>query len=198
MSELLTIRPVAPADWPAIETLFGANGACGGCWCMYWRVDSTGRAFEDAKGDPNRRAFKSLVESGRATGVLAFANGTPVGWASAGPRQDFAFLRRAQKLAQPESEQIWSVTCFYVPAAWRRRGVASAVLRGAIDLTRSVGARFLEGYAAVPTGAKPIPAAFAHTGVPRLFEHAGFAHHATVGARAIYRFDHAAERASRR
>jgi hypothetical protein len=29
----ITIRPLTPDLWPAIEDLFGENGAVGGCWC---------------------------------------------------------------------------------------------------------------------------------------------------------------------
>ena len=34
----LAIRPLTPDLWPALEDLFGVNGAVGGCWCMYWRI----------------------------------------------------------------------------------------------------------------------------------------------------------------
>jgi hypothetical protein len=30
----LTIRPLTPDLWPALEGLFGKNGACNGCWCQ--------------------------------------------------------------------------------------------------------------------------------------------------------------------
>src|SRR5262249_49234892 len=33
-----TVKEYAPSLWPALEELFGENGACGGCWCMVWRV----------------------------------------------------------------------------------------------------------------------------------------------------------------
>jgi hypothetical protein len=33
-----TIRPLTPDLWPALDDLFGKNGACNGCWCMYWRL----------------------------------------------------------------------------------------------------------------------------------------------------------------
>jgi hypothetical protein len=34
----LTIRPVTPDLWLALEDLFGKWGASNGCWCMYWRL----------------------------------------------------------------------------------------------------------------------------------------------------------------
>jgi hypothetical protein len=36
----LTIRPLTPDLWPALEDLFGKDGACNGCWCMYGRIGS--------------------------------------------------------------------------------------------------------------------------------------------------------------
>ena len=36
----LSIRPLTSDLWPAFEDLFGENGACNGCWCMYWRIGS--------------------------------------------------------------------------------------------------------------------------------------------------------------
>ena len=54
------MRDLTPRDWPTIERLFGPRGACGGCWCMVWRV-SGGKAWLENKGEKNRRAFKRLV-----------------------------------------------------------------------------------------------------------------------------------------
>jgi hypothetical protein len=34
----LTVRPLTPDLWPALEDLFGKSGASNGCWCMYWRL----------------------------------------------------------------------------------------------------------------------------------------------------------------
>lgn len=94
----ITTRALRHADWPTIQTLFGANGACGGCWCMWWRVPMGGNTWEAAKGPGNQAAFQQLVESGRASGVLAFSGETAVGWCAAGPRADFPRLDRSKAL----------------------------------------------------------------------------------------------------
>lgn len=31
-------RELSTSDWPAVERLFGTNGACAGCWRMFWRL----------------------------------------------------------------------------------------------------------------------------------------------------------------
>ena len=34
----LEVYPLTPERWADLEELFGENGACGGCWCMWWRL----------------------------------------------------------------------------------------------------------------------------------------------------------------
>ena len=63
----LTFQPLTPERWPDLEALFGVRGACGGCWCMVWRVPRA--AWEAGKGDGNRAAFKQIVESGAEPGI---------------------------------------------------------------------------------------------------------------------------------
>src|SRR5688572_287492 len=94
----LTIRPLTPADWPVVERLFGPKGACGGCWCMWWRVAMGGKTWHAAKGDPNRKRFRQLIEAGDVHAVLAFAGDEPVGWCCFGPRSDFPRLERVKGL----------------------------------------------------------------------------------------------------
>jgi GNAT superfamily N-acetyltransferase len=171
----LSARPLTAADWPVIEELFGAKGACGGCWCMLWRVPfGNGREWKAALGERNRDSFRQLIEEGRVFGTLAFRGGAPVGWCSLGPRGDFPGLTRKRMLQTPWDEKTWSITCFYIPARERGRGVASALLAEALRLAESRGARSVEAYPVRPKEGKKIPAAFAWTGVPALFERAGF------------------------
>lgn len=172
--EKLTVRPLTSEDWPLLEALFGANGACGGCWCMWWRVPRGGKLWDANKGDPNKKAFKKLVTSGAATGCLALAGDQPVGWCSVGPRAVFPRLDRVRGLATDWDEHTWCVNCFFIKAGWRGRGVASKLLTAAVRLAREQGARRLEGYPVHVEGDRQMPAAFAWTGVPALFERARF------------------------
>lgn len=183
----ITTRPLRKSDWPSINRLFGERGACGGCWCMAWRWP--GSEWEKHKGASNQRAFKRLVTSGKARGVLAFADGEPVGWCSIGPRADFKALATKRSLRTDWDEDTWSVTCFFVPRAWRGRGVAGKLLGEAVDLARRCGARRVEGYPVVPSKSfgEKMPGAFAWTGLPQVFERKRFRSLAQVpGKRPIY------------
>jgi GNAT superfamily N-acetyltransferase len=171
----IQIRPLEPGDWPIIVKLFGDNGACGGCWCMWPRVPRGGKLWQDLKGAKNRESFRRLVRAGKVHGLLAFTGDEPVGWCCFGPRQTFPRLDRVRALQHDWSDGTWSIVCFYIPAAWRNRGIAGRLLEAATRRASALGAHTIEGYPAVPNKPPaPLPAAFAWTGVPALFERAGY------------------------
>jgi GNAT superfamily N-acetyltransferase len=171
----VTVRPLQPDDWPAITRLFGPNGACGGCWCMWWRVPRGGKLWEEAKGRKNRDAFRRLVQSGAVHGILAFSGDEPVGWCCFGPRRTFPRVDTVRALKRDCPDGTWSIVCFYVPARWRWRGVASALLEAATERALALGATEVEGYPVVPKKlSEQVPYAFAWTGVAALFQAAGY------------------------
>lgn len=170
----VTVRALEPADWPVLERLFGARGACGGCWCMAWRL--VHKEWEARRGEPNRRAMRALVQRGEASGVLALAGDEPLGWCSVGPRADFTGLERKWSLATDWDERTWSVTCFFVRREHRGEGLGRRLLAEAVRIARDHGASRIEGYPVANRGAdgRPLPGSFIWTGVPSLFEACGF------------------------
>lgn len=167
-------RALEPDDWPRVRALFGDNGACGGCWCMHWRTGA-GEDWDALKGDRNRDALRRLVRAGRVHAVLALEGDDAVGWCCLGPRASFPRLGRSRVMRSTVGDDAWAVVCFFLPAAYRGRGVATSLLRGAVDLARAHGARALEGFPVRPrSGEGRYPSTFAYVGVPRLFEKAGF------------------------
>jgi hypothetical protein len=185
--EAIKVRPIGRDDFPLIETLFGARGACGGCWCMTWRAPSLGAWWNEHKGEPNRLAFKALVESGKAHGCLAFDGEKPVGWCSIGPRDDFDYLKRARLIPDSGLTGVWSLTCFYIPVAYQKKGVSGRLIEGACASARALGAQWLEGYPTARVKSANVPPAFAHTGFLGPFLRCGFEVAADAGARAVVR-----------
>lgn len=166
-----TFHPLTIDRWEDFESLFGPRGGCGGCWCMWFRLRT--KDYRAAQGEKNRMAMKALVESGQMPGILAYAGAEPVGWCALAPRKDYVRLGNSRILAPVDEKPVWSVVCFFVAKAHRKRGLTPALLRAAPDFAASRGAEILEGYPhEVPEG--PTSAAFIYTGVVSAFEKAGF------------------------
>ena len=182
-AESIHVRTLTKNDWPVIEQLFSDNGACGGCWCMWWRVPQGGKTWHEAKGDKNRDTFRRLVRADKVHAVLAFDGNEPVGWCSFGPKETFARLKRIRALQHESPEGTWAIVCFYIPARWRGRGVATALLQAATNRALELGAKAVEGYPVKlkEEGAR-MPGAFAWTGVPALFERSGYEEMQPAGA----------------
>jgi hypothetical protein len=51
----LSFHPLTAERWPDLEKLFGERGACGGCWCMAWRLPRA--EWEAGRGEPHKRAL---------------------------------------------------------------------------------------------------------------------------------------------
>ncbi|MEE8137441.1 MAG: GNAT family N-acetyltransferase [Thermoanaerobaculia bacterium] len=171
MSAKLTSRPLTPSRWEDFERLFGERGACGGCWCMWWRLKRS--KFERQKGQSNQRAMRAIVDSGEVPGLLAYEGGRPIGWCSVAPRETFSVLGRSRILKPIDDTPVWSIVCFFVDKDHRREGVSVELLEAAADYVRRRGDQVLEGYPVEPKKS-PMPAVFAYTDLASAFLKAGF------------------------
>lgn len=163
----LTIRRLTPDLWPAFEDLFGPQGACSGCWCMYWRI---GAAYRKRPRDANKVAMREIVRRGPSPGLLAFDGDIAVGWCQLTPRDALPWLDRAWRLKRVDALAVWSLSCFYVRKGYRRRGVTASLIEAAVKEARRARALALEAY---PLDADETPSA-SGTGFASTFERAGF------------------------
>jgi len=140
----LVFRPLTANEWPDFLILFEEHGPQNGCWCMYWRVkrEDCHRQF----GEGNKLAFKRIVDSGKVPGILAYLDRQPVGWCSIAPREQFSVLDRSLTLKRIDDQPVWSIVCFFVAKAYRRRGLTSILIQAAIEYARACGAEIIEAY----------------------------------------------------
>ncbi len=148
MSEI-DVVPLTPDRWADFETIFESKGCsmARGCWCMYYRESGKQDFGDDSKpADVRKARMKELVAAGPPPGLIAYRDDAPVGWVAVAPRSEYPKLLRSPVAKPVDDEPVWSLVCFVVPPAWRGRGVAKALLRGAVDYARSRGATILEAY----------------------------------------------------
>lgn len=163
----LRIEALIPELWPALKDLFGPRGACSGCWCMYWRI---GAAYRKRPDEENRSAFRQVVRAGPPPGLLAFDGDVAVGWCQVTPRDALPWLEHTWRVRRVDDEPVWSITCFYVRIGYRRRGIASALIREAVEMARRAKAPAVEAY---PLDGELSPSSTS-TGYASTFVRAGF------------------------
>ncbi len=167
----LQFYAATPSRWPDIETLFGERGACGGCWCMAWRLRN--KDWVAGKGSRNKRALKKIVTSGQTPGVLAYLGRQPIGWCAIAPREVYSALERSRVLKPVDDRPVWSITCLFILKDYRRRGVSARLLKAAAKIAGGNGAFIVEGYPVEPY-TENVPDPFMWTGIPSAFRRAGF------------------------
>ncbi|GAA1331093.1 GNAT family N-acetyltransferase [Brachybacterium rhamnosum] len=175
-----TIRPLSVESWELFDALVERHGGIfGGCWCTYFHPDDGERA-PGAEG--NREFKRRLVEEGVARAALVIredAGGEEaVAWAEYGtPGQLPGLHHRQQYLTDlenaGESEPDYRVTCIFVDRRFRRHGLVTRALDGALALIAQDGGGVVEGYPHVPRE-KKVSASFLYNGTQSVYERAGF------------------------
>jgi len=170
-TNLLKFQAATASRWADLEDLFGERGACGGCWCMFWRVPR--KEFDAGKGTRNKRALKNIVTTRQKPGIIAYIGKEPIGWCAIAPREHYVALERSRILKPIDDKPVWSVSCLFVKKLYRRKGISAQLLRAAVGFAASQGAVIVEGYPVEPTMEK-MPDPFLWHGVHSAFKAAGF------------------------
>lgn len=166
----LECHPLTKERWADFEKLFGERGACGGCWCMWWRLKRAD--FERQKGDGNKKSMQAIVDSGEVPGILGYWRGEPVAWCSVAPRENFPVLDRSRVLKRVDETPVWSIVCFFVEKAHRGKGLSAQLIKAALAHAQGQGGKVVEAYPVAPK--KAWPPAFVWTGLASVFRKAGF------------------------
>ena len=181
----LSFHPLTQKLWRDFELLFGAHGACGGCWCMFWKL--RGKEYSENTGDNARQMQKSVVDAKIVPGLLAYSEGYPVGWIAVEPRSQYPKLAHSRTLKPVDDQEVWSITCFFVEKKHRRKGITVELLKAAVAHAKKYGAKIVEGYP-IDTKKNEAPP-FVFTGTASAFKQAGFQEVArNAPTRPIFRF----------
>ena len=154
------------------------------CLCQYWRMSAGD--YNRADHEARLAALRSQLGETPPAGMLAYADGKPVGWLGFGVRDRIGRLVRSRTIPKVDDLPVWSIYCFTVRVGYRRRGVARALLEGLIEYAREQGAPALEAYPGETDGAR-IHGTAAYVGVTSMFEAAGFRRVVETAARSDHR-----------
>jgi GNAT superfamily N-acetyltransferase len=166
----LSFHPLTQKLWRDFEMLLGARGACGGCWCMFWKL--RGKEFSENTGDSARQMQKSIVDAKTVPGLLAYSEGYPIGWIAVEPRSAYPKLAHSRVLKPVDDQEVWSIICFFVEKNHRHKGITVELLKAAAEYVKSCGGKIVEGYPVDAQQNQPDP--FVYTGTASAYKQAGF------------------------
>lgn len=172
----LSVRPLAPEHASALAALFEDAGSC---YCRWWHFEGDRHAWLGqcaSSPEGNRAAMLEAVETGAERGVTAWRDERLIGWlklspASALPKLYEQRLYRGLHCLTGDRAGVLCIGCLLVRATERRRGVARALVEGALALARREGARAVEAF---PKGGGEQPDELLWTGGTQLYVDAGF------------------------
>jgi GNAT superfamily N-acetyltransferase len=176
-----TTKELSTKTWPDFERLFSQNSGWDFCWCMHFHRPrrlpmNQWLPTRAERGVRNRRAKRELVEKGWAHGILVYANGEPVGWCQYGPREELPRIDNSRKyhgLSPKGRKKLWRITCFAVLKPYRKRGVASAGLKAALESIAKQGGGLVEAYPITRWETRAFGNESTH-GTVSMFQQAGF------------------------
>jgi GNAT superfamily N-acetyltransferase len=153
MTSPLRVEAATPSHTAGLAALFEA--AHSPCYCRFWHFPGDNNAWLDrcynAVGE-NRAEFEAALAAGgdEARGVVAIdESGLVVGWLKVAPATVMkkAYQRRFYRSLpcfEGDRTGVFLIGCALVHPAHRHRGVATALVAGAVRLAPSWGARALE------------------------------------------------------
>ena len=200
MTPRLTIVPANEASCDDIQAVFGTRGGAASCQCQRFKLQPK-ESFASTPVEERAHRLREQTgcghpESNATSGLIAYTDGEPVGWCAVERRPAFHGLVRSGRVPwegrdeDRDDESIWAVTCVFVRAGFRGRGVAYALARAAVETARERGARAVEAYPMLTTPGQKITLDEIHVGTTSMFAAAGLAEvNRPTLRRVVMRFD---------
>jgi len=189
--------PANEASFDDLQAVFGSRGAAANCQCQRYKLRPR-EAFSKFPVEERAQRLRAQTDCGhpgseRTSGLLAYLDGEPVGWCAVEPRPAYSGLVRNNRVPWEGRDEdkadasVWAVTCVFVRAGFRGRGIASALVEAAVGFARERGARALEAYPIVAKPGQQITWDEIHPGTPSMFDAAGLreVHRPTLRRRVV-------------
>ena len=175
MADDFTVRALTPETWDAFAALVEKhNGIFGGCWCIWFHPDGPerGQGYEG-----NRSLKRAYVEQGRAHAALVFDGDQAVAWCEYGTPEELPNIHhRKDYESAGDPPPDYRLTCIFIDRDYRRKGLTSLALNGALDLIAQAGGGVVEGYPQDLSDGRRVGNSFLYNSTRALYERAGFSY----------------------
>jgi len=179
----LSIKPLTPelaADYfDFFENRAFTDNSPYRCYCQIYQMskEQAKAALDYANangldgGQIARKVAEQQIEAGILRGYLAFADGVAIGWCNANDRANFPIEPcTGESFHAPAEKREKTVVCFEIAPEFRGKGIATALLRRAVDDAKAEGYIAIEGFPVI----RDERYEWDCTGPVRLYEKVGF------------------------
>jgi GNAT superfamily N-acetyltransferase len=175
----IEIRPLAPSRVADVRTVLASTFGSQ-CWDLFYRFTDEQKRTAGIAGkmtpEHEARRKEILAKLARrkrgSAGLVAYADGEPVGFISLGARSDYPRVERSKAMAPVDDVPVWVIPCITVRKGYRGKGIAIAMIRATVAYAAEKGAAAVEGYPR-PAGAR-VHDGSAAQGTESMFRRAGF------------------------
>lgn len=131
----LQIEKLSSHNWFHFENLFLENESCSKCWCLNHRV----KPEDLVEGDLAKEKMNSLIEEGKANGLIGIIKNECVAWLSVDPLSsqlghDYSLINKNIE------EHHWAIHCVYIKAKYRNLGLSKLMIQNGISYAKTQGA----------------------------------------------------------
>ena len=176
----VTVRPASADTWDDLQAVFGTRGDAAHCYCQRYKL-APRESFGALGVDELRLRLRSQTGGDgpveHTAGLVGYLDGVPAGWVAVQPRTAYRGLLRVYRIPWQGRDEdrsdpgVWSITCVFVRSGgYRRSGIGTALVEGAVSHAAANGARAVEAYPATSTN---LIWGESHVGFPGMFEAAG-------------------------
>ncbi len=169
------IEPLGPQTWDAFADLAERhNGVWGGCWCTWFHCYPDP---PERKTLGHREFKRRLVDEGRAHAALVFDGDVAVAWAEYGSVEELPNIHHRKDWEQGLVRMPdYRITCLFVDRRYRRKGMATVAVRGALALIGAAGGGLVESYPHDLPPGKKTSASFLYNATRSMYEQLGFSY----------------------
>jgi GNAT superfamily N-acetyltransferase len=166
----LRCEPATAERFSDVAAVIGERGGPGGCWCMFWRLQT---AEWRAGGATQRKAaLTDRLAQSPPPGVLGYLDDRPVGWCAVAPRHEYPRMQSSPTFGPVDDTPSWVVSCLFIHRTARRRGVGAALVGAAVLMAKACGAPAVDAIPVAPGGKRG--SGDLYTGTPSMFQPLGF------------------------
>ena len=172
------IRSLTPDSAPDFLRFFDGdafvdNPAWSSCYCYAHKFTGTQDEWDARGAAENRADQEACIRAGTTRGLLAYADGRPMAWCHAAPRNLLPGFDAGDETNSGDLARTGAIVCFVVSPAYRGQGVASRLLGAACAMLREQGCDTVQAFP-VREGV-PTTNARAYHGPLSMYLNAGFA-----------------------